>query len=728
MQAVVLGRVENRVAGVPADDVSSIGLAIFDTTYEPGANRDAWLPLAAVDSRQGQGVRLARAILRSFPQLLPRLLSVAVLLSSGCAYFNTFYNARQAYQQGVTFKEQGQQMQAKAKFEKAIEKSAMVIKRWPKSQWVDDALLLIGLAYYQQTLYPKAIRHFDQLALAFPDSKLLPEAGLYRGLALLADKQYGPARVALDNVKQRYPRLADVAAFHLARSLAEREEREAAIESLTAFVRRYPRSRYRTEATRLLAEQTAALGRHSDAEHWYREYGRLTTAPRERAAANLKVALARLQQGRPTEAATMAQDVLGRFRDLDDEAYLVLGRAQAESGQPDQAIGSWGMVRGNNDLGAEAAFRIARHFEENGEFDRARAYYDTARIRKAGSDYGVQAVKRLSLLDAFAGQQAGGREPAEAAFLLAEVHNLNLGDYDRAMVLYQAVRDSFPESDWAAKALFAKAWILRVAKKDTAAAEPVLRQVINEYPETEYADEARRWLGLPVPKRAKRVATALPADTAKAPPADTVAASPTPKPEPQSSMPGKETELLQERGGERPGPDQPAPKRGQPPRPEPRADSKLPGMVLPPGQLSAPEPELRAETPSRTERPTVDSGATASTLPASDNRSELALPTVYFGTDSAAVRPSDSLLLSEVVPRLLASAGRIVITGHCDPRASERYNEVLGLRRAEAVRDLLIGAGIAAERIVVQSRGELERVSSGPADYWRDRRVVLALE
>ncbi len=693
---------------------------MFKTSHEPGGNSDAWFWFAAVDSRQGQGVRLARAILRSFPQLLPRLLLVALLLSGGCAYFNTFYNARQAYQQGVTFKEQGQQMQAKAKFEKAIEKSAMVIKRWPRSQWVDDALLLIGLAYYQQTLYPKAIRHFDQLALAFPDSKLLPEAELYRGLALLADKQYGPARVALDNVKQRYPRLADVAAFHLARSLAEREEREAAVESLTGFVRRYPRSRYRTEATRILAEQTAALGRHSDAERWYREYGRLTTAPRERAAANLKVALARLQQGRPADAAAIARDVIGRFRDLDDDAYLILGRAQAESGQPAEAIESWGMVRGNNDLGAEAAFRIARYFEENGEFVRARAYYDTARIRKAGSDYGVQAVKRLSLLDAFASQQAGGREPAEAAFLLAEVHNLNLGDYDRAMVLYQAVRDSFPESDWAAKALFAKAWILRVAKKDTAAAEPVLHQVINEYPETEYADEARRWLGLPVPKRAKRVATPLPADTAKAPPAETIAATPASKPEPPSSIPSKETELRQERTGERLGPD----KAGT----EPQAEGKRPGTVLPPGQSLTPEPQARPEPPDQAERPTAESGATAKTPQAPESRGEAALPTIYFGTDSATVRPSDSLLLSEVVPRLLASAGRIVITGHCDPRASERYNEVLGLRRAEAVRDLLIRAGIGAERIVVRSRGELERVSSGPAEYWRDRRVVLALE
>ena len=52
--------------------------------------------------------------------------------------------------------------------------------------------------------------------------------------------------------------------------------------------------------------------------------------------------------------------------------------------------------------------------------------------------------------------------------------------------------------------MFAKAWIVRNAKNDTAGAIPILNQLIAEYPETEYADESRRWLGLPVPKRAKK--------------------------------------------------------------------------------------------------------------------------------------------------------------------------------------------------------------------------------
>jgi len=88
------------------------------------------------------------------------LLAAIVLLGAGCAYFNMFYNAKAAYRDGVRLKDQNQNTQAKAKFDKAIEKSALVIKRWPKSRWVDDALFLVGVSYYQEGQYDKAVREF----------------------------------------------------------------------------------------------------------------------------------------------------------------------------------------------------------------------------------------------------------------------------------------------------------------------------------------------------------------------------------------------------------------------------------------------------------------------------------------------------------------------------------------------------------------------------------------
>jgi len=417
-------------------------------------------------------------------------------LFAGCAYFNTFYNARVYYREGLKLKEQGQAGQAKPKFDKAIEKSALVISRWPRSRWVDDALFLIGRGYYEKAEFSRAIKSFEQLKLAFPNSPFLPEAELYRGMALIKNGSFGAGRLVLEGVKQRYPRLRDAASFYLCLSALERGDDQEGVDSLKVFVRLFPRSRYYREAVRQLAEGCLRLSDYAGAEIWFQRYTEIEPSARKRAEAKVKIAACFLAQRRYEEALKIVGDELGRYQDLDDELNLTAGKAYAGMGKDNEALAAFARVRANNASGAEAAFMLGRFYEENKDFGRARAYYDSARLRRVDSDYGVLAAKRLSLLEAIVGDTTKKRSPAEALFLLAEVHNLNLGEYDTAMAIYQQVYDSFPDSPWAPKALFAQAWILRRVKQDSAGAAQVLRKIIAEYPETEYAAESRRWLGL----------------------------------------------------------------------------------------------------------------------------------------------------------------------------------------------------------------------------------------
>jgi peptidoglycan-associated lipoprotein len=49
---------------------------------------------------------------------------------------------------------------------------------------------------------------------------------------------------------------------------------------------------------------------------------------------------------------------------------------------------------------------------------------------------------------------------------------------------------------------------------------------------------------------------------------------------------------------------------------------------------------------------------------------------------------------------------RVTIEGHCDSRGTSEYNLALGERRANAVREYLVSLGVAADRLVVVSKGE----------------------
>jgi peptidoglycan-associated lipoprotein len=53
---------------------------------------------------------------------------------------------------------------------------------------------------------------------------------------------------------------------------------------------------------------------------------------------------------------------------------------------------------------------------------------------------------------------------------------------------------------------------------------------------------------------------------------------------------------------------------------------------------------------------------------------------------------------------------RVTIEGHADARGTNEYNLALGQRRAAAIRDYLVGVGIAADRMAVVSKGEEEPV------------------
>jgi outer membrane protein OmpA-like peptidoglycan-associated protein len=84
-------------------------------------------------------------------------------------------------------------------------------------------------------------------------------------------------------------------------------------------------------------------------------------------------------------------------------------------------------------------------------------------------------------------------------------------------------------------------------------------------------------------------------------------------------------------------------------------------------------------------------------------------------------------LLVGAVPSL-----QIHLDGYADPRGSAKLNRELSLARAEAVRDQLIAAGVAPERIHVTAHGAAIPMAPGQAadpDGWAlQRRVSIRLE
>jgi peptidoglycan-associated lipoprotein len=83
------------------------------------------------------------------------------------------------------------------------------------------------------------------------------------------------------------------------------------------------------------------------------------------------------------------------------------------------------------------------------------------------------------------------------------------------------------------------------------------------------------------------------------------------------------------------------------------------------------------------------------------------LKDVFFEFDRFQIRNDQKAALDENVTWLKANSRvKVSIEGHCDERGTPEYNLALGERRAKAIMNYLVGAGIAADRIVTVSYGE----------------------
>lgn len=149
---------------------------------------------------------------------MPLLLLVVLMLGlSSCstvrnawtdfnAYFNTYYNAQNYFERGVRQVE-NQQVDynperpirihptpaevAQSEFEEAIARAVDIIHMHEDSRWVDNAVELIGKAYYYQHDFYSGAQNFDEIYNNAIDQTRRQNAVMWRGKIFLEMEEYG---------------------------------------------------------------------------------------------------------------------------------------------------------------------------------------------------------------------------------------------------------------------------------------------------------------------------------------------------------------------------------------------------------------------------------------------------------------------------------------------------------------------------------------------------------
>ena len=93
------------------------------------------------------------------------------------------------------------------------------------------------------------------------------------------------------------------------------------------------------------------------------------------------------------------------------------------------------------------------------------------------------------------------------------------------------------------------------------------------------------------------------------------------------------------------------------------------------------------------------------------------LKTVFFPYDKATLSSSEKAKLDGNVAWMKSNSSvNLTIEGNCDQRGSNEYNLSLGERRANAVKQMMIDEGIAANRLSTVSFGEEKPLIQGDSE------------
>jgi peptidoglycan-associated lipoprotein len=140
------------------------------------------------------------------------------------------------------------------------------------------------------------------------------------------------------------------------------------------------------------------------------------------------------------------------------------------------------------------------------------------------------------------------------------------------------------------------------------------------------------------------------------------------------------------------------PKKVPPPPPAPAPAEK------PPETKPAPPPAPPKPAPDPPRAPTDEE------IDAKLSFDELAkkyLSDVFFALDSTELTAESRAAIGKNLEFLKRrQSAKIMVEGHADSRGTNEYNLALAERRAAAVRDYMVGLGLAADRVTIVSKGE----------------------
>ncbi len=438
---------------------------------------------------------------------LAGVLVLAVVIGGmGCAYYNTFYNAKRLYgeaQETPRAKDGTVSRAVQDKYDEVIKKCEQLLETYPNSKHVDDAILLIGKCLYEVEEYDDALVRFAELDENFPDSKLNNEAKLFVAKCYIAKGDDDLAVPVLEAAVGDKPKKAsDEMLYLLGTSLLRADRDDDAVQYFEILADKYPNSPYRVDADLEASNVYSERGEYDKSLVIYEKLRKVRLKEPEHIRFLSSLAELYVNMGQYENALVVFEELEGFVIDPTVKAgnSLILGRAQAGMDSVATAIGTYTMITTSyprSKFSAEAYFRLGELYQDSlDSLQVAQQKFDNVPRQYASSEFADEAVSRSvsisKLLRLRASMESGeGENNAAVQFDLAEIQLFQLKDYNKALEGYTKVLNDFPDDELAPKAAYAIAFIYETYLKDEIKAQEAYEVLLIRYPDSQQAGFAR---------------------------------------------------------------------------------------------------------------------------------------------------------------------------------------------------------------------------------------------
>lgn len=325
--------------------------------------------------------------MRNKRKIVLSFISLSFLFGVACAYFNTFYNAQKYYRKGLAEYKKSQtnklttpssRTAGSTQFQKAAEKALKLLEYYPNSRYVDDALLLLGNAYYYQGEYLSALRRYEELLEKFPKSEFRFQAELGKVKCHVALRQWDFAEEILSEILSRplSKKEKGEASFYQGKLFEYKKDFASAAEAFENALE-YAEKPLQIEAGLALGASCDSIFAYDRAVKAFRQVLKFDPTPEVRLEAQICLAEALKYLGEYSEAIRLLENLLGEEKNKSraPEMLLELADCLARKGDVEGAILTYRDViqaNPNTEYSAKAYYGLGVLYEKKKkDYDRA---------------------------------------------------------------------------------------------------------------------------------------------------------------------------------------------------------------------------------------------------------------------------------------------------------------------------------------------------------------------